>query len=415
MHESSFRTPSCADARGRSPVRTRSGAGQAGGAKGHGPQGRDNGLDDADPDLEHGQGRGVLRGADRESTPGSTRRSSTCTTREPALPQRQDAVQRRVLLARALGRRGQPTSKWSGVRKFTKKWNSVAALLTPASLQAIAYPSPAILTWAAGAGSVDLSRVRRDRRSRRRRRRAGRDHLERRARLEQRRPADRDVEHQPRRLDGAAPGHLLLAGRARRCRGACRHAVRDHVVRLDLGRDDHADRDRHGAGRRDLRPALPVGADSRCGELPDRDQPTSGFATGSKVFSANTSATSFAPTQTLPNNTYYWRVRGVDPQGQAGPWNNGPPFDKTYDQTVVPGPPNLKVWNSKLAADRRRRQRQRAGRHLGHGARCARATRCRLSAAAAGRRSTRRQTPPGHRSGILATAASRRRSPRRRA
>jgi hypothetical protein len=76
--------------------------------------------------------------------------------------------------------------------------------------------------------------------------------------------------------------------------------------------------------------------------------PTAGFAPGSKVLSATTAATSYAPKQTLPNNTYYWRVRGVDPQGQAGPWNNGPSFDKTYDQTVVPGPPNLGVYNSKL-------------------------------------------------------------------
>ena len=77
---------------------------------------------------------------------------------------------------------------------------------------------------------------------------------------------------------------------------------------------------------------------------------TSGFATGSKLFSAKTGATSFAPTRTLPNNTYYWRVRGLDPQGQAGPWNNGPTFDKTYDQTAVPGPPNLTVYDSKLQA-----------------------------------------------------------------
>ena len=201
----------------------------------------------------------------------------------------------------------------------------MAALLTPASLQCDRLSVAGDPHLDAGAGRLDLPRVHRDGRSRRRRRRAGRHHLERRARLEQRRPADRDVEHQPRRLDGAASGHLLLAGRARRCRGPRRHAVRDHVVRLDLGRDDHADRDRHGAGRRDLRPALPVGRRSRARRATrSRSTPTSGFATGSKVFSANTSATSFAPTQTLPNNTYYWRVRGVDPQGQAGPVEQRP-------------------------------------------------------------------------------------------
>src|SRR4051794_17677200 len=38
-------------------------------------------------------------------------------------------------------------SKWSGVRKFTRKWSSVTALLSPASLASIAYPSPVILSW----------------------------------------------------------------------------------------------------------------------------------------------------------------------------------------------------------------------------------------------------------------------------
>ena len=33
-------------------------------------------------------------------------------------------------------------SKWTAVRKFTKKWNAMATLLTPASLSAIAYPIP---------------------------------------------------------------------------------------------------------------------------------------------------------------------------------------------------------------------------------------------------------------------------------
>ena len=33
-------------------------------------------------------------------------------------------------------------SKWSKVRKFTKKWNATAVILTPAALTAIAYPNP---------------------------------------------------------------------------------------------------------------------------------------------------------------------------------------------------------------------------------------------------------------------------------
>ena len=81
MHESPFRTPSRADARGRSPAshppwpRPSRLAPKATAPK----VGHDR-LDDAGPDLEQGQGRRLVRGADRAATPGSTRRSSTCTT-----------------------------------------------------------------------------------------------------------------------------------------------------------------------------------------------------------------------------------------------------------------------------------------------------------------------------------------------
>ena len=74
-----------------------------------------------------------------------------------------------------------------------------------------------------------------------------------------------------------------------------------------------------------------------------------GFALGSRLLlSVDERRRRSRRTKTLPNNTYYWRVRGVDPQGQAGPWNNGPAFTKTYDETVLPGPANLTVYNSQL-------------------------------------------------------------------
>ena len=117
-------------------------------------------------------------------------------------------------------------------------------------------------------------------------------------------------------------------------------------------------------------PLFSVARDPGRRELPDRDQPDRRASRPARgCCSARRPRRQFAPTKTLPNNTYYWRVRGVDPQGQAGPWNNGPAFTKTYDETPLPGPPNLTVYNSKLDADRRRRQRQRARRHLEHGAR----------------------------------------------
>ena len=132
----------------------------------------------------------------------------------------------------------------------------------------------------ARAGRRDVSRVGRVRRGRRRRRRAGRRHLEGRARVERQQRSDHDLEHEPRRLRIAAPGHVLLAGRAGRRRGQCRRAVRDLLVRVALARHDHADGHRHGAGRRDLRPALPVARDSGRRQLRDGDQHDLGLRDG---------------------------------------------------------------------------------------------------------------------------------------
>ena len=42
-------------------------------------------------------------------------------------------------------------------------------------------------------------------------------------------------------------------------------------------------------------------------------------------------ATTFTPKETFPNNTYYWRVRALNSHGEAGDWNEGPPFTKTFD------------------------------------------------------------------------------------
>ena len=48
--------------------------------------------------------------------------------------------------------------------------------------------------------------------------------------------------------------------------------------------------------------------------------------------------TSLSPTQNLGNaTTYYWRVRAVDAQGDAGRWYEGPKFTKAFD----PAPPTI--------------------------------------------------------------------------
>ena len=57
------------------------------------------------------------------------------------------------------------------------------------------------------------------------------------------------------------------------------------------------------------------------------------FAPGSKVCcSSPVVGTSHSPTVVLRDNTYYWRVRALDASGNAGVWNVGPAFTKTFDK-----------------------------------------------------------------------------------
>ena len=63
------------------------------------------------------------------------------------------------------------------------------------------------------------------------------------------------------------------------------------------------------------------------------------FAPGSKVCcSGTTIATSLSPTAVLKDNVYYWRVRALDPDGNAGLWNYGGSFTKTFDKVAPAGP-----------------------------------------------------------------------------
>jgi hypothetical protein len=71
--------------------------------------------------------------------------------------------------------------------------------------------------------------------------------------------------------------------------------------------------------------------------------PTSDFAVGSRVCCTELPlGTSYSPTEVLPNNTYYWRVRAKDAQGNAGVWNEGEPFVKTFDD-ILPSVQNLRM------------------------------------------------------------------------
>lgn len=55
------------------------------------------------------------------------------------------------------------------------------------------------------------------------------------------------------------------------------------------------------------------------------------FAAGSKVCCSSTPiATSLTPTVLFKDNVYYWRIRAIDPDGNAGIWNVGPSFTKAF-------------------------------------------------------------------------------------
>lgn len=71
------------------------------------------------------------------------------------------------------------------------------------------------------------------------------------------------------------------------------------------------------------------------------------FAPGSKVCCADpTTGTSLSPRTPFPNNTYYWRIRARDVDGNAGVWNQGPGFAKFF----VPGAPNLRLRDNVSAS-----------------------------------------------------------------
>ena len=76
--------------------------------------------------------------------------------------------------------------------------------------------------------------------------------------------------------------------------------------------------------------------------------PSQDFAPGSKVCcSSTTIATALSPTTLLRDNTFYWRVRAIDVDGNAGVWNIAPPFTKTFDK--VPPVSGTSIKNLRMA------------------------------------------------------------------
>ncbi len=70
------------------------------------------------------------------------------------------------------------------------------------------------------------------------------------------------------------------------------------------------------------------------------------FAPGSKVCCASpVIGTSHSPTKPLPDNTYYWRVRAIDVDGNVGVWNpsssDASRFEKVFDKAAALGRPSI--------------------------------------------------------------------------
>ena len=77
--------------------------------------------------------------------------------------------------------------------------------------------------------------------------------------------------------------------------------------------------------------------------------PSHDWAIGSKVCCRDpVLTTTFSPPQLLANNQYYWRVRAINVDGNAGQWNEGQPLTKVFDnvdgkQLTQPSVKNLRV------------------------------------------------------------------------
>jgi hypothetical protein len=77
--------------------------------------------------------------------------------------------------------------------------------------------------------------------------------------------------------------------------------------------------------------------------------PSADFAVGSRVCCDEEAVgTSLSPLRLLPNNDYFWRVRAIDVDGNAGIWTLGPRFHKGFDD-VAPTIPALHMRDN--AAD----------------------------------------------------------------
>jgi hypothetical protein len=222
--------------------------------------------------------------------------------------------------------------RWSGVRSLAKAWTDTPLLLGPADDQAVSYPrTPLVLRWAPVPGGFKYVL------------RIATDPALAHSALGDRRP---DIETSGTALAlpwALAPGRYYWAVTpldAERHPGARSHvgvfrwtwptATAPHVTDLN-------------ADPRVFDPQFSWDPIPGAAAYEVEVNPSEDFAVGSRVCCTDqVTGTSLSPPHLLPNNTYFWRVRALDVDGNAGDWNAGAPFSKTFDD-VVPSIPALRV------------------------------------------------------------------------
>ena len=205
-------------------------------------------------------------------------------------------------------------SAWTQPRSFKKQWNLQPALQSPGSGASLSFPAkPVVLNWSGVAGAAHyLVSVASD-------------------------PtlgslvlkySNQDDPKGPPNIAAnsaaitvrAGARRVLLERHAGRCRGQPRRRDAGRLLQLALAVGDHDAPRGPERGARGLRPALLVEPRPRRGALRGRGQllrPTSRPARRSAATTRRI-ATSLSPTTVFKDNVYYWRVRALDPDGNAG-------------------------------------------------------------------------------------------------
>ena len=168
------------------------------------------------------------------------------------------------------------------------------------------------------------------------------------------RRADRDGSDAVHAQRPDAARDVLLGHHAPERRGPRGEPLDRRLLHLVLALDDRRRRHRPRPRARARRPAVLVGPGPRRGRLRGRGQllvrlggRLQGVLRRRSSAQISTLGTSLSPGRaSSTNNTYYWRVRAIDPSDNAGVWNEGPTFTKTFDNV----PPVIDARASRTSA-----------------------------------------------------------------